>query len=425
VGARVVLACWGSYGDLFPYLGLARRLKSRGHSPVLASCPFYRPLVEAEGVPFRPLRPDVDPFATATIHRIMDPARGSEFIIRELLVPALEASYGDLTAAVRDADLLVAHPVTFAAPIVADERRMPWVSTVLAPVSFFSVSDFPALPPFPRLMHLLGRSAATGRLAKQIARRMTRTWTAPVRELRSGRGLPPSGDPLYEGQFSPYGTLALFSRLLATPQPDWPPSTHVTGFVNYNGPVAPLPAEVASFLDDGEPPIVFTLGTSAVGAAGAFYDESARAAMALGRRAVLLVGPQVENRPKVPLPPSIVAIEYAPHAPLFPRAAAVVHHGGIGTTGQVLRSARPMLVVPFAHDQPDNAYRVRDLGVARVVYPGEFKAARVAAELTMLMSDAGYATRAQSVAHEVSAESGADAACDIVLQAIGRPAVLT
>jgi UDP:flavonoid glycosyltransferase YjiC (YdhE family) len=419
--ARIVLACWGSYGDLFPYLGLAVRLKSRGHSPVLATCPFYRPLVESEGIEFHPLRPDVDPLATATIHRIMDPARGSEFIIRDVLMPALEASCSDLAGAVRDADLLVAHPVTFAAPIVADEQRLTWLSTVLAPVSFFSVSDFPALPPFSRIMHLLGRSAVTGRLAKRIAMKMTRPWTAPARDLRAHRGLPAAGDPLYDGQFSPYGTLALFSRVLAAPQPDWPPRTQLTGFVNYNGPVAPLPIELARFLDDGEPPIVFTLGTSAVGAAGAFYEESARAAMTLGRRAVLLVGKQVENQPKVSLPSDIAVVEYAPHALLFPRAAAVVHHGGIGTTGQVLQSARPMLVVPFAHDQPDNAYRVRDLGVARVVYPAEFKAARVASELRTLLSDAGYATRAQAVARDVARERGADTACDIMLGTIGTP----
>jgi rhamnosyltransferase subunit B len=422
--ARIVLASWGSYGDLFPYLGLAIRLKALGHSPVLATCPYYRPLIEAEGIEFRPLRPDVDPSATSLIHRIMDPARGSEFIIRDLLVPAIDDACRDLADAVRGADLLIAHPVTFGAPIIAAEHRLAWLSTVLAPLSFFSVSDFPVLPPFPRAMLVTRLGTWTGRLAKRLASRMTRSWTAPIRARRASRGLRDVGDPLYEGQFSPYGTLALFSRVLATPQPDWPVHTHLTGFVNYNGSASPMSDELRQFLDAGDPPVVFTLGSSAVSVAGNFYEESAAAAARLGRRAVLLTGPQVENQLKQPLPPGIIAVGYVSHAALFPRAAAVVHHGGIGTTGQVLRAGRPMLVVPFAHDQPDNAYRVSKLGVARVLYPPRYRAQRVATELEKLLGRSEYSRHAATVGSELKSERGADAACDIMLKVISTTLVL-
>ena len=423
--ARIVLASWGSYGDLFPYLGLAIQLKALGQSPVLATCAYYRPLIEAEGVEFRPLRPDVDPAATSLIHRIMDPARGSEFIIRDLLVPAIDDACRDLSDAVRGADLVISHPVTFAAPLVAAEQRLAWFSTVLAPLSFFSVSDFPVLPPFPRAMRVARLGTWTGRLAKRLASRMTRSWTAPIRARRAARGLPDAGDPLYEGQFSPYGTLALFSRVLGAPQPDWPARTHVTGFVNYNGPAPSMSDELKQFLDAGDPPVVFTLGNSAVNVAGNFYQESAAAAARLGRRAVLLTGPQTENQLKQPPPPGVIAVDYAPHAALFPRASAVVHHGGIGTTGQVLRAGRPMLVVPFAHDQPDNAYRVSKLGVARVLSPSRYRAQGVAAELDELLRRDEYARRAATVGSEVRSERGADGACDIMLKAVGTAPVLT
>ena len=123
-----------------------------------------------------------------------------------------------------------------------------------------------------------------------------------------------------------------------------------------------LSPELAAFLDDGEPPIVFTLGSAAVYDPGPFFDESAKAAALLRRRAVLLIGPEAGQI--VGAGPDVAVFGYAPFSKLFPRAAPVVHQGGSGTTGQVMRAGRPMLVVPYAHDQPDNALRARKLGIA-------------------------------------------------------------
>ena len=105
-------------------------------------------------------------------------------------------------------------------------------------------------------------------------------------------------------------------------------------------------------------------------------------------------------------------VDSAPHQLLFPRASAIVHQGGIGTTAQALRSGHPMLIVPHAHDQPDNAFRVTNLGVARTVFPRRYKAARVARELERLLGDAAYRERSASVAEIVRAEGGADAAAE-------------
>jgi rhamnosyltransferase subunit B len=414
VSARIVLATWGSWGDLFPYLGLALRLKALGHSPVLATCPFHRSAVEQAGIAFAPMRPDVDPADTALARRVMDPARGSEVVVRELIAPAVRQQHADLAAIVPGADLVVSHPVTFAAPIAADEARVPWISSVLAPLSFFSLSDFPALPNMPWVAHLNRRLPWTSHLVMRLARSITRAWTQPVHDFRRERGLPPAGDPLYEGQFSPRGTLALFSPVLGEPQPDWPAGTRVTGFVWHNGPAGALPPELEEFLARGDAPLVFTLGSSAVIAAGQFYEESARAARALGTRAVLLVGRDPANRPST-TSPEICVVEVAPHEQLFPRASAVVHHGGIGTTGQALRSGHPMLVVPFAHDQPDNAYRVSRLGVARVVYPRHYRAARVASELRALLTTSSHVSRADVVGRSVRADRGVEAACEFIL----------
>ena len=410
---RIVLTCWGSLGDFYPFLALAARLKAMGHEPTLATCELYRERVLDAGIRFHPVRPDVDPADGETIRRVMDPAHGTEVILRELLVPHVRGAVSDLTAVAGDADLLVSHPVTFATPLVAQRLGKRWLSTVLAPTSFFSEHDFPLLPPYPAVTRAARVSPRAARAFMWLARRITTPWTAPVRALRDELGVPDTGDPLYEGQYSPYGTLALFSPVFGPPQPDWPSGAVATGFVFPMEPPV-LPPEIATFLDRGEPPVVFTLGSSAVGAAGSFYEESVTAAEAIGCRAILLAGLDDRNRPRRTLPPTILIAEYAPHAALFPRAAVVVHHGGIGTTAAALRAGRPMLVVPHAHDQPDNAYRASRLGVARVLDARRYRADRAAAHLKALLSDPSYRTSAAGVAARLARENGLQAAADTI-----------
>ena len=417
--ARIVLASWGSYGDVNPYVGLALALRARGHEPVLATAGFYRALAEREGLAVHAVRPDVDPTDTAAVRRIMDARRGSEVVLRELLFPSIEDSFHDLAEATRGADLLVSHPVTFAAPLVAESTGIPWVSAVLAPMSFFSRYDAPVLPPAPALKRLDRFGAWPGKLLVALARRTTRSWSEPVRRLRARLGLAPGADPIYEGQHSPRLVLALFSRLLAMPQLDWPPNVRMTGQVSYDAAHgASLAPELERFLEHGPPPVVFTLGSSAVLAAGDFFEESVAAARRLGRRAVLLAGSSGVRRLAGTLTGTrtgdVIAVDAAPHSLLFPRAAAVVQQCGIGTLGTALRSGRPILAVPFAHDQPDNAHRARRLGVARTVYPRSYRAARVVRELGRLLDDPAYARAAERVGAMVRAEGGATAACDAI-----------
>jgi len=412
VSKRIVLNCWGSHGDLFPYIGLALALKARGHVPVVATLSLYQQNVESEGLEFAAVGPLVDPHDTSLIARLMDPVRGSEVLVRELLMSQLERTYEELETAVAGADLLVSHPVAYAGPIVAEYLRLPWLSTTLAPMLFFSPHDPPVLPALPRVndLPLIGEWLVTRIMP--LARRATRSWAEPAYRLRARLGLPRGPNPVFEGQFSPHGTLALFSRVLAEPQPDWPPHVTTTGSVFYNEP-DPLTRELTEFLAAGEPPVVFTLGTSAVGAAGRFYHESVAAARTLGVRAVLLTGGFAQNKPD-DLPPGVLLVDRAPHQLLFPRASAIVHQVGAGTTAQALRSGQPMLLVPHGHDQFDNARRVRKLGVARAVFPREYRAPRVVRDLGALLGNAGYRERAAEVATIVRAERGAEAAADVI-----------
>ena len=406
---RILITSWGSFGDVYPYLGLAAALRELGHAPVIATAEFYRALIESLEFEFHPVGPMIDPHDRDVIERVMDPVRGSDTLLKRILMPSLRTDYAALDAAARDVDAMVTHPITFAAPVIAQTRKLPWVSTVLAPMSFFSTTDAPVLAPAPWLAHLDHFGAWYGRTIAAFARRSTHSWMKPVFELRHELGLPPGQHPLFEGQFSPTLTLALFSRVLAEPQPDWPRNVIVTGFVFYNGPET-LQPELETFLDGGPPPVVFTLGTSAVAAAGRFYEESVDAVKHLGIRAVLLTGGFEQNRPRGTLPPGVMLVDRAPHQLLFPRAAAIVHQGGAGTLAQALRAGRPMLVVPHAHDQPDNAFRVTRLGVAATLLPRKYRGARVAKELQRLLSERSIAARAAEVEAVVRSEGGAVAA---------------
>ncbi len=359
---------------------------------------------------------------TISLRRLWHPRRGTEILIREYLVPTVAQSYEDLARACEGADLLLTHGAAYAGPIVAKKLKLKWLSVALQPLLFLSAYDHPVLAPSPWVRHL---GPGPMRVLLNLARMRTAIWARPIFELRKRLGIRDRSNPFFEGQFSPYGTLALFSKYYAQPQPDWPPNTHVCGFPFYDRRGAVTAgfdagnyefelSDLEWFLGVGPPPVLFTLGSSAVFEAGSFYVEGAAAAMRLGLRMVLLVGPNAAREFFNPVPDNVHVASYAPYSQIMPRCAAIVHQGGIGTTAQALRSGRPMLVVPWAHDQPDNAERVRRLGVSRTMSRATFTADRVTRALQTLLGDLSYAERASDLGEAIAAEDGVGAACNVI-----------
>ena len=412
---RILITTWGSLGDLHPYVALALGLKSRGHEPLLATGECYSRKIEALGIGFRPVRPDCAWLADPVfMRRLTHPRWG---VIRAVQVPlgGLRESYEDTLAAAEGIDLLVGNMAAYVTGIVAEKRGIPWVSAMHLPTGFFSAYDPPLIPGFADFsMRLRGLGpkfwGPFGRSVNWAMRWLARRWHL----LRKEVGLAPARgfNPLTES-YSPLLHLALFSRWLADKQIDWPAQTVVTGFpwFDADGNTA-LPQELAQFLDDGDPPLVFTLGTAVVADAGSFFHQSIAAAKILGRRAVLL-GKTPRALPS-DLPKGIVAFDYAPFSRLFPRAAAIVHHGGIGTTGLAMRSGRPSLIMPCAWDQPDNAERAARLGVARTISRNRYEPRRVSSELRILLEDPTYWQRSSEIAAKVHDEDGVKAACDAI-----------
>lgn len=419
-GRKIVLTTFGSLGDLHPYIAIGLELKERGHRVVIATTPFYREKIEAAGLKFHPVRPDLPSplenpeLAAQLVAKVMDVRKGGEFLLKELLAPHVRDGYEDLQEATRDADLLVTHMITYAGPVLAQKTGLPWISTVLAPATLLSAYEPMVLPQMPGLAKLLRLSPLFSRAFFSFVKRMSEKWVEPVYKLRADLGLPRGLNPIFDGQYSPALNLALFSKVLGQPQPDWPPNTRVTGFPFYDKrDETRISPELEVFLDAGSPPIVFTLGSSAVFVADDFYRESIAAARKLRRRAVLLIGDE-RNRPRGSLPDGIVAFDYAPYSQILPRAAVIVHQGGVGTTGQALRAGVPTLIVPFNHDQPDNASRVSQLRVGRTITRTSYTAANAARELARLLNDESYARRAAEIARQVRSENGASDAADAI-----------
>jgi rhamnosyltransferase subunit B len=422
---RIVLSTFGTFGDVNPLIAIALELKNRGHRPALAVPEMFRPKIEPLGIDFFPVRPNQDQTDKRLVSLIYDKKKGTEYGLREFLFPALRQSYDDLLTAVEadgGADLLMSGELAYAGPIVAEKTGIPWASYVLAPFSFFSAYDPPVLPPYPTLAKVQIVVPKLGRVVNRFARYVTRHWPGPVYELRRELGLDRGEDPIFDAKHSEQLVLALFSRVLGEPQPDWPDNTLITGFVFYDGDAgnAALAQELDRFLAAGPPPIVFTLGSAAVLDAGDFYEQSAEAARLLNLRAVLLVGNDPDNIPRTPVSDKICIARYAPYSKLFPGAAVIVHQGGVGTTAQALGAGRPMIVMPYSHDQPDNARRVRRLGVAKVVQRKNYTAERAARMITGLLSNPRYSERALEVQREIAAENGLKTACDALENILRR-----
>jgi UDP:flavonoid glycosyltransferase YjiC (YdhE family) len=143
---KIVFAAIGSYGDINPYLSIAKELRRRGHTPVLATSAYYREAIEKAGVGFAPLHPDARVDDVELVKKVMDPKKGSEMIVRELVMPVVREMYADLERCASDADLLVSHMLTYAVPLYAEKTGKPWLSTVLAPLVFLSRYDVPVFP---------------------------------------------------------------------------------------------------------------------------------------------------------------------------------------------------------------------------------------------------------------------------------------
>jgi UDP:flavonoid glycosyltransferase YjiC (YdhE family) len=411
--SRVLFTTFGSYGDLYPYIAVGVCTQQLGHAVTIATSETFRQKVESQGLRFAPVRPDISLENREMMEYLFHQRFGTERVLREMSNRVRE-SYDDTLALAEQADVVVTHPITFGAVLAVQKLRKPWVSSVLAPISFLSAYDPPIPAPFPALVKLRAFGPAVMRATWHLGKIGSLPWVRPVVKLRRELGLPEGAHPLFEGSNSPDLVLALFSRSFAEPQPDWPRQAVLTGFPFHNsGGGVELAPELERFVSRSPAPVVFTLGSSAVGAAGRFYADSLEAVQRIGARAVFLTGSHTQDLPRQ-LPESVLTWPYAPHEQVFARAAAIVHQGGVGTTAQALASGRPSLVVPFAHDQFDNAERVRRTSAGLGLPRPKYNAGSAERMLRRLLDDRSFGMAANAMGAKLRNEHGAETAAKAI-----------
>jgi UDP:flavonoid glycosyltransferase YjiC (YdhE family) len=410
----VLLPTLGSAGDVHPVLAVARKLRARGHRPVVVTSSWFESSCRDEGVAFERLLPDTAFERAARDPDIWHPWRGFRVLARDVIVPAMRPLFRIVERwAEQTDDLVVASSVLCLGARLAHEKLgVPQASLHVQPVVLRSRTDHVGTPHlhFPRTGPRWQKNLA---YAVADAAIIDPALCPELNAYRNWLGLPRVRRPFDGWIHSTQRVVGLWPDWYAPVQPDWPDHVTLTDFPLFDpGEDAPLRTEVRGFLDAGTPPVVFTGGSANV-----HMDEMVRAAVAscraLGERGLFLL-PEPETLG--PLPDGFVAFGFTPLGALLPHCRAVVHHGGIGTTARVLHSGLPQIVVPHSHDQPDNALRVRALGAGTVVPSAKLDGRRLEAALRRELSR--DRTAAPIAAHVAGSADGPGAAADAITRLV-------
>jgi rhamnosyltransferase subunit B len=416
---NILLAPVGSHGDVHPFCGIGAELARRGHAVTVFTNGHFEPLVRRVGLGFVAVGTDQEFRDVMEDPELWHPTRGWRKVFASTIEHILPLQYEALKARfVPGETVVVAATLALGARVLQDETGVPTATIHLQPSVIRSAHAPPKLPgaPIPRWaprwMTRLMFAAADRLVIDPVV-------APPLNAFRATRGLPPVDKVTSDWWHSPDLAIGLFPDWFAPPQPDWPAQMRVTGFPLFDEQgLEPMPPELLTFLDAADPPVAFTPG-SAMSQGRPFFEAAAGACARLGRRGLLLTR-HPQNLP-ASLPPGVIHVPYAPFSELLPRCAALVHHGGIGTTAQALAAGVPQLVMPMSHDQPDNADRVKRLGVGDWIGVRAFRPAAVARKLRGLISSTNVAARCRAVAGRFAGARAIADTCDLI-ERLGAPA---
>ena len=382
---------------MFPFFGLGAALQARGHRVTVVVSEHYRPLAIEHGFDFAALVPTAETERLLANPDFWHPIKSMR-IASQWGLPWIGEQYETLSRLANSPDTaLIASPGVVAARVLQEKRGVPLASVLLQPwmvPSSIAPPIMPArltlprwAPPPAKWLYFRGFDAVGDWL---VGRK--------INELRAAIGLPPMRR-IFRWWLSPQLVIGMFPAWYGRPQRDWPAQLRLTGFPLYDGrPAAELCPDLVAFCQAGPPAVAFTFGTGMMHSAKLFraaVDCCSRLAI----RGLLLT----KYRSQLPaeLPPKVRQVEYAPFQQLFPRCAAVVHHGGIGTTATAFAAGVPQLVVPLAFDQVDNAVRVKRLGGGDWIKANRASGARLATALAPLLTAAAR-NRSSAMAEKMS-----------------------
>lgn len=405
--SEILLCTIGSAGDVYPFIGIGQELKQRGYQVTLITSQYFEAQARDAGLEFFGLGNVEDYQSIIQNPELWDPQKGLEFFAKNVTLPIIEPVYEFISTFDPSKTVLVAQGQVFGVHIAHEKLGFPFITIHLQPAAFRSIYEFPLLPtwmpPFLKkgIFFLLDVFVFDKLFAPEINR------------FRQNLNLQPVKKIFGKWMHSPQKTLGLFPDWFARPQPDWTPQTQVTGFVYYDkhsGHEA-LGERLEKFLDAGDAPIIFTPGT-AMKHADLFFADCIKACQILKRRGILLTqhSEQLPNE----LPHDIQHFAYLPFSEILPRAAALVHHGGIGTVAQAIAAGVPQVIRPVAYDQPENALRVERLGIGKILSPKKFTATSLAETLHALITSQQVLERCTFYAQKISPEQALNDTCTII-----------
>ncbi len=411
---RITILTYGSRGDVQPYLALGLGLQRAGYRVRLAAPETFAAFVTGAGLDFAPLAGD----PAILSQRLVD-AAGLNAIrtmqaVMDYAIPLGVEVLGQCRAACQDADAVIySFLLTVAAHEIALERGIPEIFAQMYPL-FFPTGAFPALL-FPRAPLF---TAAANRLTHHVYTALFRGSNRLGYRYVQRRtpGLPPlRGGWPFDGPRPPLAFFGYSPRVIPRPE-DWPAHAHVTGFWQVNdGADWQPPDDLAAFLAAGPPPVYVGFGSMISREMDAVTDVVLAALAQSGQRAVLQGGWGGLGR--ADLPEHVLYLESAPHDWLFPRMAALVHHGGAGTTATGLRAGIPAVIVSFAADQLFWAEKVAGLGVSPAPIPRrDLTPERLAYAIRVAAEHVPMRARAAALGEKLRAEDGVGAATRLISQ---------
>lgn len=379
----ILLIAVGSHGDVHPFVGIGRALTARGHQVRVAANEHFAAMIGKAGLGFIQLGDEKLFREWIADELVWHPHKGPGRVMQGVS-SALETMY-DMTVVEADKDTaIVGSSLAIGSLVAAEKHGLRYATAHLGPICVRSHIALPTMPGginFTRFPAWFRKKFWDGADKWFIDPHI-----APaVNALRAKAGLPPVSRILNGYWNAPRLTLGLWPEWFSPKQEDHPPQLQLTGFPLYDeADHQSLDTELEAWLDAGDAPIAFTPGSAMLHGRD-FFEAAAKACERLDRRGLLLTR-HIEQIPGQ-LPPMVRHLSYAPFSQLLPRCAALVHHGGIGTTSQALRAGIPQLIMAMTHDQPDNAAHVRNLGVGDWISRQFFWPSRVAKKLDRLLTE--------------------------------------
>lgn len=405
----------GTRGDVQPYVALGRGLKSAGHRVTLCTSARFASFVRDHGLEASEFNDDFMQLVDSEAGRAA--MEGGNLwqrfhAIRRLLrqagrVQRLMIDDGWRAAQAAAPEVIVFHPKAYGAVHFAEKLGVPAVLAMAMPV-MVPTRDFPAMG-LPSLPLGGGYNRATHRLMLKV---MQRGFDRFVRPWRAAHGLPPEArgrNILHTQRGEPIRVLHGYSRHVGPVPADWPSSTSVTGYWFLDAPMWEPPLALRNFLSSGSPPVFVGFGSMSGTEAGRRTQVVLAALARTGRRAIISAG--WGGLEPGSLPPTILPVADVPHDWLFPRVAAVVHHGGAGTTAAGLRAGRPTVICPFVADQPFWGRCVHDRGAGPKPIPQrKLTAENLADAIQQAVTSPAIHESARSLGEKIRAEDGLAAA---------------